>query len=81
METTNTSGKAPGGIQGEKEVIKKVVEALGTDHYLILVTTLDQKTKELTHFRHKKNFPYRDITPTLKHYNEEFRKDKARGIK
>ncbi len=76
--TTNTT-KSSGGIQGEREVLQEVTKALTSEHCLILITTLDQKNKELIHFRHSRNFPYRDITPTLKHYNEEFRKEKLRG--
>lgn len=79
METTNTSTKASGGIQGERDVIKEVTKALTTNHYMILITSLNQKSKELTHFRHSKNFPYSDITPSLSHYNEKFRGDKIRG--
>lgn len=80
--TTNTSTKASGGIQGERDAVQGVIKALTSNHYLILITTLDQNNKELTHFRSSRNFPYREITPTLKHYNEEFRKDKlVRGIK
>lgn len=79
MGTTETSTKASGGIQGEREIIQEVTKALTSNHYLILITALDQEEKELTHFRSTRNFPYRDITPVLAHYNEEFRKDKLRS--
>ena len=81
METTGTSNRAPGGIQGDREIIKRVAEALKTNHYMILVTTIDPVDKKLRHLRHTRNFPYKEITPSLKHYNEEFGKDKLRGIK
>ena len=80
-ETTFTSNRAPGGIQGKEQTMQKIAEALETNHYMILVTTLDQSSKKLRHHRHTRNFPFKEITPSLKHYNEEFRKDKQRGIK
>ena len=79
--TTITSKKASGGVQGDRDVLQKITETLGTKNYMILVSTLDQDTKKLTHFRHSRNFPWKDITPSLQHYNEEFRKDKIRGLK
>ena len=54
-------------MKKEVEVRNKIIEAFEKGSYLITVSVYNEKTNELTHYYSWKDFPRKDLLPSLDH--------------
>lgn len=68
--------KAEGNSTKDRELRQLMEDAIENGNYMAIVARVDFKEGKVMHVRVSKNFPKRDVLPTLRHWVERAEREK-----